>query len=220
MGVRIGFGLGPISVSTRLGGRSRTNSNSQRGSGAALGSVSAFDKWVDRGIVAKDDPSESGGHQRVHAFMAQVNGKGYQVRIYDHQVEWDQPRFIEGQRKPEIDKIRVPLSQVREVSPFVDASGKSLLQISTNDSDFYFAVSEYDAKIAKLTLQPLLQAALDAPRLHADASEPARNAAPPDGAGRATMAPQLIRQLAELRDAGVLSETQFEQKKAELLARI
>jgi len=103
----------------------------------------------------------------------------------------------------------IPIRSGTSVNIKKDGLTLSKVTVKSGGGEIPFRFRHEDAQSFRSAIMPLVIAAGQPP----SQAVPAPNAAEPDAADQ-------IRKLAELRDAGIVSEEEFQTKKAELLQRM
>lgn len=158
-------------------------------------------------------------------FTSHVPGKNAKVAIYPDRIEWERtglkvPGGVKGavltsgltllaasSRK---DTNMIPVRQIQGVTTHKAGLGYTTVRVATAGDTTEFRVTKREAEQVKSTLLQLM----DQP-VQPVMDQPVQSAASLDDSRR-SLADEL-RKLAELRDAGVLTEAEFAAQKARLL---
>ncbi|MFC4223535.1 SHOCT domain-containing protein [Lysinibacter cavernae] len=177
----------------------------------------------------------------LYAVTSHISGKNAQVRLWPDRIEWERARGVSAGKvalatmtagasmlatgikggKDGFDMVL--LEHVTNVSNRKDGMLYHLVEVQTSSgaavNTTAFRVSRDEAAEFRQAIITAMQAqkASSHPTVNVNVAQVAQSTAvsqsTPDFAGQ-------LRQLAELRDAGILSELEFETKKTELLARM
>lgn len=179
--------------------------------------------------------------QPLYAFTSHIDGKNAKISIYADRVEWIKPRGISGGKitaglmtgglsllatgvkNGKSGTEMIPVKTISSVTTRRDGMLNTVVSVITSGNTVDFRVSHAEAKTVKDTLTQLIMGSHPAQQAApAAVAVPAAPAAPAPAAPVAapTDVPAALQQLATLRDAGVLTQDEFDAKKAELLARI
>lgn len=179
--------------------------------------------------------------QPLLTFTSHIAGKNARVSIYPDRVEWIKPRGISGGKITAgimtagtsllLTGVKggnsgtemIPVKNMSSITTKRDGMLNTVVSVITSGNTVDFRVSHSEAKQVKEVLTSLIMGTHYSQQKQAEpvASQPAEAFAPAVAAN--TQLPDLMAQitkLAELRDAGVLTEDEFSGKKAELLARM
>lgn len=158
------------------------------------------------------------------AFTSHISGKNARVQIYPDRIEWDLARGVSGGKitagvltgglsllatgvkNGKAGSEMIPVRSISSVTSKRDGMLNTIVSVITSGNTIDFRVSHSEAKQIRELLNNLM---LNPPA--ASAPAPAQSAGVDIGAQ--------LQQLAALRDAGVLSDAEFQAKKTELLAR-
>lgn len=171
----------------------------------------------------------------IHVFTSHIEGKNATVSIYSDRLEWIKPRGISGGKITaglltggvsllatgvkggKSGTEMIPIKSITSVTTKRDGMINSKVVVVTSGNTIEFRVSHSEASETKDVLTRLIlgthpsQQSSPAPTVaavSAPASQPSEDI------------PAQIRKLGELRDAGILTEEEFSQKKADLLGRM
>ncbi|MFJ3285490.1 SHOCT domain-containing protein [Streptomyces sp. NPDC086669] len=164
-------------------------------------------------------------------FKSHIEGKNADVAIYQDRIEWSRPRGMSakkltaglltggasllatGVRSSDAGTEMIPVRNIASVVTKRDGLMFTKVVVVASGNNIDFRVPHDAAPRIKALLTDLILGRIPgAEQAPAPAPAPAPHAAP-------TPVEQL-RQLAELRDAGILSDEEFTTKKAEILARM
>ena len=166
-------------------------------------------------------------------FKSHIEGRNADVTIYPDRIEWIKPRLgslgkmalgvatggasllvtgVNSSRQKGFEMI--PVKSISSVKSNRDGIMYTKMSVicSGNTIDFRVAHSEAQRIQSLLTSLILGNHASQAPQPSASVAQPP--------ASRSLDVPEQLRKLAELRDAGVLTDDEFQKKKAEMLARM
>lgn len=156
-------------------------------------------------------------------FTSHIAGKNAKVRIYSDRIEWERPRGVSaakltagfltagasllatGVKNGNSGTEMIPVKSISSVTTKRDGLLNTLVQVITSGNTIDFRVSHSEAENVRALLNQLILAGPD--RL------PTATPAPADVAGQ-------LQQLDTLRQQGILSQAEFDTKKAEILARL
>jgi hypothetical protein len=159
----------------------------------------------------------------LHVFTSHIAGKNAKVTIYPDRIEWDQPRSLSGGKllaasltlgtsalatgfkSGKAGSEMIPIRSISSVATKRDGMLNTIVQVITTGNSIDFRVSHAEAKQIREILNTLML----------NPTQPA----PPAADAPVDVAAQL-QQLANLRDQGLLTEAEFEAKRAELIARL
>jgi hypothetical protein len=165
--------------------------------------------------------------QALYTFTSHILGKNAKVSIYSDRVEWAVARGVSGAKvtagimtaglsmlatgvkNGKAGTEMIPIKSISSVTTKRDGLVNSFVSVITAGNTIDFRVSHKEAEIVKSTLTQLIVGGTSAP-VHAE-STPA--------VPQVDVAAQL-QQLAQLRDAGILTEDEFAAKKAEIISRL
>ena len=164
-------------------------------------------------------------------FTCHIEGTNAKARIYDNRVEWERPRKasagkitagvltgglslgLTGVRSSKAGSDMIPLSVITGIATKRDGPINTIVTVTTAGNRIGFRVNHKDAQQLTSVLNNLI--------LKRDADQAAPTVvqvqAPKEPV--ADITDQLLK-LGQLRDAGVLTEAEFEAKKTEMLARM
>lgn len=172
-------------------------------------------------------------------FDSHVAGKNATVRLWPDRVEWKQGGWMGSGSKAALgaltfgaslvvtgvrgkkDESMIPVRSINSVTNKKSGLTKTMVVVNTSGGAIEFRCSGSQAeKFKSLLLQQMANGGQDphpqAPQQQATPPQQAAPAATP--AGNPVM--EQLQQLAGLRDAGVLSEEEFQAKKTELLGKL
>ncbi|MFJ4755009.1 SHOCT domain-containing protein [Streptomyces sp. NPDC088763] len=166
-------------------------------------------------------------------FKSHIEGKNADVAIHQDRIEWSRPRGMSakkltaglltggasllatGVRSSDAGTEMIPVRNIASVVTKRDGLMFTKVVVVASGNNIDFRVPHDAAPRIKALLTELILGRIPGPE-QAPASAPAPAPAP-----QAAPTPvEQLRQLAELRDAGILSDDEFTTKKAEILARM
>ncbi|MFF4960594.1 SHOCT domain-containing protein [Streptomyces sp. NPDC001222] len=169
-------------------------------------------------------------------FKSHIEGKNADVAIYHDRVEWVRARGISagkltagfltggasllatGVRSSNAGTEMIPVKNISSVVTKRDGLMYTKVVVVASGNTIEFRVPHASAPGIKALLTDLVLGKIPDPgQAPPVAAHPVQGAAP---APQASTPVQQLQQLAELRDAGILSEEEFAGKKAEILARM
>lgn len=173
----------------------------------------------------------------IHVFTSHIEGKNATVSIYSDRLEWVKPRGISGGKITaglltagvsllatgvkggKSGTEMIPVKSINSVTTKRDGMINSKVVVVTSGNTIEFRVSHSEANEVKDVLTRLILGT------HPSQLASSANAAAPAPTQTATAQqsediPAQIGKLSELRDAGILTEEEFSQKKADLLGRM
>jgi hypothetical protein len=168
--------------------------------------------------AAGDEP------QAIFEVMASNEGKNARVRLLPDRLEWEKTRGISaakvlagiptlGANSAAFDML--PLSAITSLSLRKDGLNHQMVVVQTAGGAIEFRVSRYNAADFRLAVINQMQVSAATPtKVEVQSSTPVGQPAPPTF----DLADQ-IQKLASLRDAGILTEEEFQLKKSQLLER-
>jgi hypothetical protein len=145
--------------------------------------------------------------QPIRRFTSHVDGLNAIVSIFPNRIEWLKPGVFRQQGTETL-----PISSISSVRTKRDGMLNTVVTVVVSNNDLDFRVSHAEAVIVRDLLNRLLFEVRSAPAATAAVHHHAAEQRPDPI--------EQIRQLAQLRDAGVVSEAEFEAKKAQLLSQI
>ncbi|WP_374009876.1 DUF2510 domain-containing protein [Leifsonia sp. LS-T14] len=178
-------------------------------------------------VVAGDDVP-------LYEVVSHIDGKNAKVRLWPDRIEWERGRGVSGGKvtagvltfgasflvtgvKGGKDAYEMlPINQITSVGNRKDGMLYHLVEVQTAGGTVGFRVNRDDAATFRQAILNLMQARAAAPinvQVANAAPEQPAVAAAPDHVGQ-------LQQLAQLRDAGILSEDEFAAKKQEILSRM
>ncbi len=160
---------------------------------------------------------------------SRINGKNADVTIYPDRIEWSKSGMMGGSKGTEV----IPVKSISSVSTAKDGIGFTKVSAICTGNTIDFRLSHADASKARSLLQELIlgnhpsqQQAAPPPPSYAYNPPPPVAAAPPPPPPIASAPPPppsdlvaKLRELAELRDAGVLDDAEFAAAKAQVLGQ-
>jgi len=173
-------------------------------------------------------------------FTSHIAGKNARVEIWPDRIEWERPRGISaakitagvmtagmsmlatGVKNGKTGTEMIPIKNVSSVTTKRDGFLNTIVQVITSGNTIDFRVSHDEAKNVRALLQQLILGGVEAATTPV-AAPPAQAPAPAPVAPAAPAAPDLgaqLQQLDSLRQAGILTQEEFDAKKAEILARM
>jgi hypothetical protein len=177
--------------------------------------------------AAGDEP------QAIFEVMASNEGKNARVRLLPDRLEWEKTRGISaakvlagiptlgaswlatGIRGNSAAFDMLPLSAITSLSLRKDGLNHQMVVVQTAGGAIEFRVSRYNAADFRLAVINQMQVSAATPtKVEVQSSTPVGQPAPPTF----DLADQ-IQKLASLRDAGILTEEEFQLKKSQLLER-
>ncbi|MFG3017381.1 SHOCT domain-containing protein [Streptomyces sp. NPDC048254] len=169
-------------------------------------------------------------------FKSHIDGKNADVAIYHDRVEWARARGMSakkltagfltggasllatGVRGSDAGTEMIPAKSISSVVTKRDGLMYTKVVVVASGNTIEFRVPHDAAPGIKALLTDLVLGKIPAPGQTPPATTPPVQAVAP--APQASTPVEQLRQLAELRDAGILSEEEFAAKKAEILARM
>jgi Short C-terminal domain/Protein of unknown function (DUF2510) len=165
----------------------------------------------------------------LYEVVSHIEGKNAKVRLWPDRLEWERPRgisrakitagvltggaslFLTGVKGGKDAYEMIPLRQITSVGNRKDGMLYHLVEVQSAGGTVGFRVSRDDAARFRQAIMDQLNARENAPAIVQLAVPAAAPAADPVAQ---------IKQLAELRDSGILTEDEFAAKKAEILSRM
>lgn len=175
-------------------------------SGSAAPAAARETAWKARG--ANVTAAEAAAGLLWHG-MSHEAGRNAHVRLFSDRIEREKPRGRLSVSNAAQDHEVIPIRSVTSVNIKKDGLKLSKVTVKSGGGEIPFRFRHQDAQSFRSAIMPLVIAAGHPP----SQAVPAASAAEPDVADQ-------IRKLAELRDAGIVSEEEFQTKKAELLKRM
>lgn len=165
------------------------------------------------------------------SFTSHIAGKNAKVEIYTDRIEWERPRGVSaakvtagiftggasllatGVKNGNSGTEMIPIRSVSSVTTRRDGILNTVVSVITSGNTIDFRVSHSEAKNVKALLQQLMLGA------------PQAATTPVAAAGTAPTAPTVdptaqLQQLDSLRQQGILTQSEFDAKKTEILARL
>jgi hypothetical protein len=170
--------------------------------------------------------------QPIYEFTSHIEGKNAKVSVYPDRVEWLKPRGVSGGKvtagiltmglstlatgvkNGKSGTEMIPVKSMSSVTTKRDGLMNTLVQVITSGNTIDFRVSHNEAKQVKEVLTQLILGS------HPSQAVPQSPAQPTVAVAAPTDIPAQLQQLAGLHAAGILSDVEFSQKKAELLSRM
>ncbi|MCX5037305.1 SHOCT domain-containing protein [Streptomyces coelicoflavus] len=169
-------------------------------------------------------------------FKSHIEGKNAEVAIYHDRVEWARSRGMSakkltagfltggasllatGVRSSDAGAEMIPIRSISSVVAKRDGLMYTKVVVVASGNTIEFRVPHDSAPGIKALLTDLVLGKAPAPDQASSAvAQPVQAATP---SSQASTPVEQLRQLAELRDAGILTEEEFTTKKAEILARM
>ncbi|MEV8595206.1 SHOCT domain-containing protein [Streptomyces sp. NPDC052012] len=168
-------------------------------------------------------------------FKSHIEGRNADVAIYHDRVEWARARGMSakkltaglltggasllatGVRSSDAGTEMIPVKSISSVVTKRDGLMYTKVVVVASGNKIEFRVPHDSAPGIKALLTDLVLGKVPSPDQAPPVAAPPVQAAP---APQASAPVEQLRQLAELRDAGILSEEEFAAKKAEILARM
>jgi len=165
-------------------------------------------------------------------FKSHIEGKNADVAIYHDRIEWSRPRGMSakkltagfltggasllatGVRGSDAGTEMIPVRNIASVVTKRDGFMFTKVVVVASGNNIDFRVPHDAAPGIKALLTDLILGKVPGPEQAPVPTAPAPAPQP------ATTPVEQLRQLAELRDAGILSDEEFTTKKAEILARM
>ncbi|MFF4398416.1 SHOCT domain-containing protein [Streptomyces sp. NPDC001480] len=166
-------------------------------------------------------------------FKSHIEGKNADVSVYHDRIEWARNRGVSGKkltagfltggmsllatgvRGSDAGTEMIPVKNISSVVTKRDGFMYTKVVVVASGNTIDFRVPHDSAPRIKSLLTDLVLGKVPAPGQ--TPPPPAQPAAPSPQAGGAV---EQLKQLAQLRDAGILTEDEFAAKKAEILARM
>lgn len=167
----------------------------------------------------------------IMQFKSHIKGKNADVGIYADRVEWTLQRGFSGKkltaaaltggvslaatgfRSGRAGSEMIPIRAVSSVTTRRDGFINTIVRIVSSGSEIDFRVGHGEAPAIKELLTSLVTGTYNA-------GNPAPSPLAPTPAVAAPDYLQQLTQLGQLRDAGILTEGEFQAKKADLLSRM
>lgn len=171
-------------------------------------------------------------------FTSHIDGKNAKVQVWADRVEWNWRGMMGAGAKAGLAVMTLGVSYaatgvgrkqasetipIKSITSVTTKKGKGLqtiVQVITSGNTLDMRISHREAELVRSTINQLINGTHPAQQRQ---QQPAPAVAAPAAASAAPAAvdvAQQLQQLASLRDAGILTEAEFSNKKAELLARI
>lgn len=169
-------------------------------------------------------------------FTSHIAGKNAKVEIWNDRVEWELPRgvsagkmwaglatggaslLVTGVKNGRAGTEMIPIKNISSVLTKRDGFRNSIVSVVTTGNTIDFRVAHSEAANVKALLQQLILGRPQAATTPVSTA-PAAAPAPAPAAPQVDVAAQL-QQLDSLRQQGILTQDEFDAKKAEVLARI
>jgi len=183
--------------------------------------------WTDRYQDQGDQPPAAvvDTSKPLYAFVSHIDGKNARVEVFQDRIEWERKAVSGGKVAAGIltmgmsavftgvrgkNTDMVPIRMVSGVTSKKGAGLNTVVRIATAGGQLEFRTGHKEAEQVKQLVQRLM---LEAAQPQTVVVQTAAATTVPDVAAQ-------LHQLAGLHDAGVLTDAEFEAKKAELLARM
>ncbi|ROS62219.1 putative oligomerization/nucleic acid binding protein [Frigoribacterium sp. PhB160] len=169
-------------------------------------------------------------------FTSHISGKNAKVEIWNDRIEWELPRgvsggkimaglatggmslFATGVQNGRAGTEMIPIRSISSVTTARDGFRNTVVSVITTGNTIDFRVSHAEAANVKALLQQLM---LGGPvAATTPVSTPAAPAAAPAPAPAPVDLGAQLQQLEGLRQGGILTQDEFDTKKAEILARM
>jgi len=173
---------------------------------AAVPAAASETAWRARGTNVT--AAEAAAGLRWHG-MSHEAGRNAHVRLFSDRIEREKPRGRFSVSSAAQDHEVIPIRSVTSVNIKKDGMMLSKVTVKSGGGEIPFRFRHEDAQSFRSAIMPLVIAAGNPP----SQAMPTPTTAEPDAADQ-------VRKLAELRDAGIVSEEEFQTKKAELLKRM
>jgi hypothetical protein len=175
--------------------------------------------------------------QLLLSFKSHIEGKNANVEIYTDRIEWAQPRGVSagkltaglatgglsmlatGYKSGKAGTEMIPVKSITSVTTRRDGIRFTAVSVIASGNTVDFRVGHSEAGPIKEMLTSLVLGNHPAQLAPQHAAAQATEGPIPRQDPRTSITDEL-RKLAELRDAGVVTEAEFTAKKAELLARL
>jgi len=174
-------------------------------SGSPVPAAASATAWKARG--ANVTAAEAAAGLRWHGLSHEA-GRHAHVRLFSDRIEREKPRGHLSISSAAQDHEVIPIRSVTSVNIKKDGLMLSKVTVKSGGGEIPFRFRHEDAQSFRSAIMPLIIAAG-----HPPSQAVLTPTAEPDAADQ-------IRKLAELRDAGIVSEGEFQTKKAELLKRM
>jgi len=175
-------------------------------SGSPVPAAASATAWKARG--ANVTAAEAAAGLRWHG-MSHEAGRNAHVSLFSDRIEREKPRGLFSVSSAAQDHEVIPIRSVTSVNIKKDGLTLSKVTVKSGGGEIPFRFRHEDAQSFRSAIMPLVIAA----------GQPQSQAVPAPTAAEPDVADQ-IRKLAELRDAGIVSDEEFQTKKAELLKRM
>jgi hypothetical protein len=170
--------------------------------------------------------------QPIYEFTSHIGGKNAKISIFADRVEWLKPRGVSGGKvtagiltgglsmlatgvkNGKTATEMIPVKSISSVTTKRDGFSNTLVQVITSGNTVDFRVSHKEAEAVKQVLTQLVVGLQRAESMQSTPDQPAVSTP------AASDIPTQLQQLAGLHAAGILSDVEFSQKKAELLSRM
>jgi len=173
--------------------------------GPAIPGAASATAWKARG--ADVTAAEAAAGLRWHG-MSHEAGRNAHVSLFSDRIEREKPRGLFSVSSAAQDHEVIPIRSVTSVNIKKDGLTLSKVTVKSGGGEIPFRFRHEDAQSFRSAIMPLVIAA----------GQPQSQAVPAPTA-EPDVADQITK-LAELRDAGIVSEEEFQTKKAELLKRM
>ena len=175
-------------------------------SGSAVPVAASGTAWRARGANVTAAEAAAG---LLWDGMSHESGRNAHVSLFSNRIEREKPRGVFSVSSAAQDHEVIPIRSVTSVNIKKDGLMLSKVTVKSGGGEIPFRFRHEDAQSFRSAIMSLVIAAGHPP----SPTPPAPTAPEPDVADQ-------IRKLAELRDAGIVSEEEFQTKKAELLKRM
>lgn len=169
----------------------------------------------------------------LYAFTSHVSGKNARVSIYRDRIEWERPRGVSGGKiaagvmtgglsllatgvkNGKAGTEMIPVKSISSITTRRDGVLNSIVSIITAGNTIDFRVAHAESATVKTVVTDLILGKYE------EAAAVAESAPAPESPASAPVdVAEQLQRLASLRDAGILTEDEFNAKKADLLARM
>lgn len=152
-------------------------------------------------------------HEPILTFKSRMEGRNADVSVYPDRIEWAKASALGVKGKRGTDVIAV--KALTSVTTKKDGLIYTKVTVIASGNTIEFRVGHVEAANIKETLTQLLLGSHSTQRVAPPPAPPAPSAQPSPST---VMVALELKNLAELRDAGVLTDAEFETQKARLLA--
>jgi hypothetical protein len=186
-----------------------------------------------RGTAVEEKP--------IFTFTSHIEGKNAKVSVYSDRIEWLQPRAVSnakltagfftvglsllatGVKHGKTGTEMIPVKSISSVTTSRDGIINSKVSVITSGNTIDFRVSHSEAAEIKKVLTQLIMGTHPSQNTAEQPAPPAMVDQPAADPGTAVPQHDVMVQLtklSELRAAGILTDEEFNEKKAELLRRL